>query len=204
MFNSQRASACDESVGLLPSEMEMVDSLVVEQIKRFEVDFLNSITKVKILADDQRIKAGDGTTLEPRLGSSIELERWIAEELARSGVASLQDDVQIDRVSLNRIRWLETSISADALRSLPQGFYPRARRILQAAKASDQDRQNEIDSAIREILNARVRKLLRLAIAPSLPQDAHASMQPEERLLYEMIHRCLSSWKEGILGAGWK
>lgn len=189
---------------MLPSEMEMVDSLVVEQIKRFEVDFLNSTTKVKILVDNQRIKRGDGTMLEPKLGSSIELERWIAEELAQSGVASLQDDVQIDRVSLNRIRWLETSISAEALRSLPQGFYPRARRILQTAKASNQDRQNEIDSVLREILNTRVRKLLRLAIAPSLPPDAHASMQPEERLLYEMIHGFLSSWKEGVLGAGWK
>jgi len=184
--------------------MEIVDSLVVEQLRRFEVDFLSSPTKVKILVDNQRIRAGDGTMLEPKLGTSIELERWIAEELTQSGVASLQDDVQIDRVSLNRIRWLETSISAEALRSLPQGFYPRARRILKAAKSSDQGRQNEIDGALREILNARVRKLLRLAIAPSLPQDAHASMQPEERLLYEMIHSCLSSWKEGVLGAGWK
>lgn len=187
---------------MLPSEMEMVDSLVIEQIKRFEVDFLNSMAKVKILIDDQRIKMGDGTTLEPKLGSLIELERWIAEELAQSGIASLQDDVQLDRVSLNRLRWLETSISADNIRPLPQGFYPRARRLLQIT--SKTELKNEIDSTLREVLNARVRKLLRLAVAPSLPQDANVSLQPEEKLLYELIHRCLNSWKEGVLGARWK
>jgi hypothetical protein len=183
--------------------MEMIDSLVVEQIKRFEVDFINSMTKVKILVNDQRIRLEDGTNLEPKLGALIELERWIADELVQSGLASPQDDVQLDRVAINRLRWLETSFSADSLRPLPPGFYPRARRLLLQA-ASKAELKNEIDSALKEVLNARIRKLLRFAIAPSLPQDARASLQPEEKLLYELIHGCVNSWKEGVLGAGWK
>jgi len=159
---------------------------------------------VKIQVNGQRIKIGNGAVLEPKLGSIVEVERWVAEELAQSGVGSMQDDVQLDRISLNRLRWLETSISADSLRPLPPSFYPRARRLIQTARASSPELLNDVDSTLREVLNARVRKLMRLAIAPSLPPDAHASLQPEEKLVYDIIHGCLNSWKEGVLGVGWK
>jgi hypothetical protein len=180
--------------------METVNSLIVEQVKRFEVDFLYSMAKAKVLVGGQRIRGDDGSVLEPKPGSVVEVSRWVAEELIRGGIASLQEDVQVDRVYLNRLRWLETSISSEALRPLPRCFYPRVRRYLQTVKATSPELVNEIDGALREVFNARIRKLLRLAFAPSIPPDAHASMQPEERVLFDLIRSSLSSWKEGVLG----
>ncbi len=189
---------------MLRSDSDSINSIVVEQIKRFEVDFLNSMTKVKVLVGGHKIKTGEGSVIELEEGSTVEVERWIAEELVRSGIAVPRDEVQLDRIALNRLRWLETSVSSDYLRPVPQGFYPLARRLLKSAKATNPELANDVDSAIREIVNARIRKIVRLAIAPNIMTEVYASLQPEEQLLYNVIYGCLNAWKDGVLGAEWK
>ncbi|MBO3802746.1 MAG: DNA replication complex GINS family protein [Candidatus Brockarchaeota archaeon] len=192
------------NLGLLRSDLELINSIVVDQIKRFEADFLNSPAKVKVLVGGHKIRTGEGNVIELEAGTTVELERWIAEELVKSGIAAPRDEDQLDRVALNRLRWLETSVSSDYPRPLPQGFYPLARRLLSGARAANQAIAGEVDSAVREIVNARVRKVLRFASAPNHVTDVYDSLQPEEQLLYNVVRNCLNAWKEGVLGAGWK
>ncbi|MGQ9513584.1 MAG: hypothetical protein ACUVTL_00795 [Thermoproteota archaeon] len=191
-------------LSLLRTDLDLINSIVVEQIRRLEVDFLNSMMKIKVLAGGQKIKTGDGTVIEPEAGSTIEVERWIAEELIQSGIAASREEIQLDRVALNRLRWLETSISSDSLKPVPKGFYPLVRRLLRSAKSTNQDLANEIDSAVREIVNARIRKIMRFATAPNIMTDVYASLQPEEQFLYNAIYCCLNAWKEGVLSVEWK
>jgi len=81
---------------------------------------------------------------------------------------------------------------ANKLSSLPKNFYARAKKYIRGLRRKareDPDKMREYEyemSFFRDIVSARVKKIVNLAISSS-KEDVLRNMQPEERELYHKL-----------------
>lgn len=133
-------------------------------------------------------------------GREYRMTRWIAEKLRNEGILEIKDPQPISNTEVSKILWRE--VRSSVATKLPERFYPRLRsylRILKnqvsktgkpaAIKEEEQAGQN-----LRELINARLQKILRLTLAYTPPISALEGLSPEERELYEQVRESVESW----------
>lgn len=181
---------------MLASDASLVSKTVVDSLSRLEMQFRVSPIRLRVTGEATGVRRADGRPMDLHTGEVVELERWVGEELAGAGLAEPLEE-PITPTVLNRLRWLEGMAQGEALRPLPDAFYPRARRLLRAEGETGLLRQ-----AILDVVSGRIRKIIRLASVASIPREAGAAMQPEDAVLYDAVRTCISAWRDAVLGVG--
>ncbi|RLI28055.1 MAG: hypothetical protein DRO46_04570, partial [Candidatus Hecatellales archaeon] len=105
-------------------------------------------------------------------GDRFETYWWIAEELVKSGVAQLEDaESEFSLADLQKFRLLESMQQQRKPNRLPEGFYPKLRRLLRRLKAeasTSPERLMAYQKACQwalDLINLRLNKIMFMALA---------------------------------------
>ncbi len=169
-----------------------------------ELEYLHEAVKLVALRKliDFRIAGENFEIIEE--SSEFHAPMWIAEELVQNGIARLASEKELLTIqTLQKIQILETMQPSNRFASIPPNFYPKIKRFLNTLKSNNgtepvklAEYQKAVDLS-RDILTARVNKILRLAAsAPneSLPQNLTA----EEKKLLNTLAKLVSDWFKAV------
>ena len=172
-----------------------------------DLDFSFEHSPIKIIANrncpEIKLAGLDVGSFEE--GNEYEVQYWIAKELEKAGVARFREEERLDATKLYKIHWTERVQTAGQISKLPENFYPKLRRYLmelkeEVAKAPEKMREHDKTMHLtRDIANARLKKIVSLASAPSQTEQALKNFTDEERFLYEQLYRLIHEWRKKIL-----
>lgn len=170
-------------------------------IEDIDIDFKNSITRLVALENLQKLTIADINVGPLEKGKEVEVTSWIAEELVKAGYARFQEGEMINIASLNKIHWRETRLqSGRTISPLPEFFYPKLRRFLEELRNDSMESDHK--SAMRlivDIINIRIKKILRLGASSSQTENILRHLTPEEKIFYNKLHSTVMEWKLKIL-----
>jgi hypothetical protein len=166
-----------------------------------DIDFQNRNTKVIVIRESAEIGVGDGTLGPFKAGQEVDVPRWVAEELVRSGIARWRDEDRLDLATLSKIHWRETIPTARQIPAVGTDFYQKMRRLLVDLKAqsrSDPSKGRDFEKAVqltKDIVNCRIRKIVSLAAAPAQTEDVLTNLASEEKELYRALSGIIIDWR---------
>lgn len=173
-------------------------------LKDFDFMFENSTVKVVANRNSPEIAVA-GLKVGPfEEGNEYELLFWVAQELEKARIVRFRQKM-LDMQQLHKIHWKERVQGISRMAELPEEFYPKLRRYLarlreNALKNTDKMREYVKASQLaRDIINNRVKKVVSLASIPTPTNQFLKNLTIEERVLYERLHKIISSWRRQIL-----
>lgn len=129
---------------------------------------------------------------------------WVGRELVESGLARF-DEEEIGASELGKIHYMERIQPLERLAPLPERFYQRIYLTLSDMRRGVRgdlariEMYNRFIGMFRDILEGRVRKIVRLA-SFAASTDQIRNFTPEERALYKELSSIISSWRSSISG----
>lgn len=127
---------------------------------------------------------------------------WVAKELVESGLARFVGE-EIELSDLNNIHYNERIQPLDRLVLLPERFYPRIYlSIFNIRRGIKGDlvrieMYNKFLGMFRDVLEGRVRKIIRLA-SLGASTDQIKNLTPEEKTLYNELSSLISGWRSSM------
>jgi hypothetical protein len=174
-------------------------------IENMDFSFEHSPVKVVANRNCPEIKLA-GLNLGPfEEGNEYELQFWVAKELEKAGIARFREEQRLDAAAVYKIQWTERVQTSGQVSRLPENFYPKLRRYLKELKAEstknpEKMREYEkITGSIRDVVNARLKKLVSIASASAQTEQVLKNFTSEERLLYDQLHKFIHKWRTRIL-----
>jgi hypothetical protein len=125
---------------------------------------------------------------------------WVARELARNGLIEYIDEI------LNSNEWTQVHFKERINPSgppipLPDEFYQRAYISFKSLEDSNSAiNLNRIRARYRDILESRINRIIRQATAEAVSPTR--VLQPEEKSLYERVHRIVTDWRDSMREIG--
>jgi hypothetical protein len=175
-------------------------------IGSLDFSFENSIAKIIANRNCPEVKLA-GLDVGPfEEGNEYEVQYWIARELERFGLVRFREEECLDAPKLYKIQWTERVQTTGQISKLPENFYPKLRRYLtemkaDASKNPEKVREYEkIWPLTRDIVNARLKKIVSLASAPAQTEQMLKNFTGEERFLYQQLYMLIQEWRTRILG----
>jgi hypothetical protein len=136
-------------------------------------------------------------------GMELTVNLWVAWELIEAGLARLSDGGVSDE-EWTQTHYRERVQPLGQPTPLPDDFYSRAYvTFKQAVKpAGDETRQASarMKGRYRDIVESRIAKIMRLASAEAKADSR--SLQPEEAVLYEELHKIIERWRDEMRELG--
>jgi hypothetical protein len=154
----------------------------------------------------ENIDLGDYKIDSVKEGDSLELPRWVAEELVQMNLAEAPEEpfeVEILK-SLSR----EKMMGPLQLSSLPAGFYVRMKRRLDylgSAAREGRVRREEYDrlrASSYDLVGMRLSKLLSLSSTSTSASALGDRLTSEEKEFFSTSQSFSKEWREAILGGG--
>lgn len=177
---------------------------LTSEIGRLDFSYEHSPTKILANRNCQEIQLA-GLTVGPfEEGNEYEVAYWIAKELEKVGIARIREEEPLDATRLYKIQWTERVQAAGQISKLPENFYPKLRRFFAELKdegAKSPEKVMEYEKAthvMRDIVNARLKKIISLSSAQSQTEQVLNNLTKEERLLYDRLYRFIHEWREQI------
>lgn len=139
-------------------------------------------------------------------GREYELRLWVARELEADGIVRVREG-GLDAAKLYKIQWTERIQSVGQLSTLPEGFYPRLRRLINDLKAASKTspeklrEYEQVQNLAQDIVNCRLRKIIYLASTPVPESQAPKNLTSEEKSLYESVRHIINEWRSKIIQA---
>jgi hypothetical protein len=170
-----------------------------------DFDFENSLVRIIANRNCPEIKLV-GLDVGPfEEGNEYEVYFWVAQELAKSGIARFRGEEQLDATKLNKIQWTERIQAAGQISRLPEDFYPKLRRCLTELKEEipkDPEKMREYERVkhlTQDVINSRLKKIISIASAPAQTENTLRNLTDEEKFLYERLYKLINRWKTQIL-----
>ncbi|MEM3730817.1 MAG: hypothetical protein QW667_01350 [Candidatus Bathyarchaeia archaeon] len=141
-------------------------------------------------------------------GNQYEVQYWIAKHLEKAGIARIRDEELLDAAKLYKIQWTERVQTAGQISKLPENFYQKLRRYLVGLKedvAKSPEKLRDYEKAKHltlDIVNARLKKIVSLASAPTQTEHLLKNLTDEEKILYKGIRALICKWRAQILKLG--
>jgi hypothetical protein len=171
-----------------------------------ERDFLLARTRVTMKSSLENIDLGDYRIDGVKEGESVELPRWITEELVRMGLADTTEEPFETEVVKGLSR--EKMMGPLQLSPLSSDFYVRMRRRLAhldgavkegKVKREDHDR---VKAASYDLIGMRLSKILSLSSTSAAAASLGDKLTPEEKTFFSRAQASSKEWREAILGGG--
>jgi hypothetical protein len=174
-----------------------------------DADLIFENKKVKVIANysEPEIKLAGFKVGPFEEGREYEIRFWVAQNLEEKGVIRFKEEDLLNVVKLHKIHWMERVQHANKASSLPEDFYPQLRRLLTQLETSkaNGEKLKELEKSMRlsqDIVNCRVKKIVSLSSSLPLASQALQNLTPEEKSLYNCLHKIINDWREKILERG--
>jgi hypothetical protein len=179
---------------------------IKELFEQREREFMLAKTKVKMRSSLENIDAGDYRIENLAEGQSVELPRWMAEELAALNLAETSDEPFESEIF--RVLSKEKMMGPLQLSAIPEDFYLRMRRrvaYLGNAVKEGRVRREEYEKLkgiCYDLIGMRLSKLLSLSSSLAKVSDMGERLTPEERAFFTIAQSSSLEWKKALLGDG--
>ena len=177
-----------------------------ELFERKEREFMLAKGKVRMRTSVENLDAGDYRLDKLSEGQSVELPRWIAEELVDLKLAESQEERFEDEMA--RALSKEKMMGPLQLSFLPPDFYMRMRRRLAALTAGAGNggvRKEDLEklrNACYDLVGMRLSKLLSLSSLSNQGQTVSDRLAPEEEAFFSVSQSLSKEWRSALLGSG--
>jgi hypothetical protein len=160
-------------------------------------------SKVKMRTSVENLDAGDYRIEHLAEGQSVELPRWICEELVEMKLAESQEE-QFEE-ELSRALSKEKMMGPLQLSFLPPDFYMRMRRRLMnlGGVAGGEIRKEDLEklrNACYDIIGMRLSKLLSLSSSSTRGSSLADRLAPEEDAFFAVSQSLSREWRAALIG----
>ena len=175
-----------------------------QMLERTEREYLLSGAKAKMKTSVESLDVGDFHAGKMGQGESVDLPRWVVDELVAQGLAEATDVPFENEIfgALSR----EKMMAPLQQSKLPPDFYIRMRRRLGAlgAGAADGRMRREDFERLRavcyDLVGIRLSKLLSLSSSSTPASVLADKLTPEESSFFALSQSLSKEWKAGLLG----
>jgi hypothetical protein len=175
-------------------------------LERREREYLLGTTRVKMRSSVENLDVGDFRVDKLAEGETVELPRWVADELAGLNLVDVAEEpfeVEIFR-ALSR----EKMMGPLQLSAVPQDFYVDMKRRLgrlSEGVATGKMRREDVEklrSASYDLVGMRLNKLLSLSSSSTSAASLADKITPEESAFFVLSQSLSKEWKGALLGEG--
>lgn len=183
--------------------MDTAGKAITELFERREREFLLSPVRVIVRSSVEQLEVGDMTLERMKEGETVELPRWVAEELAELSLAEIQEEAF--EVEIFKALTREKMLGAQQLSALQPNFYLKMRRRLAAVKAGAEagkyrrEDYEKLKTTSYDLIGRRLSKLLSVSSSASL-QTIGDKITPEEKEFFAASRSQSEEWKRSLLG----
>lgn len=179
--------------GLASVGIELLEWVISSELKRTKLEYELEETVAIPQVDSRSLKLPGLGEIPIERGRAIRVSRGIASQLADSGLVRLGEE-PLTLKDVAAMRWLEAS--EEGLIKLPDYFYIKAAKLAQTHK---DDKKTMIQNDLQEIIDIRVRKIIKLVFLKEPPTSILERLQPEEKFLYNLLREALNGWRRGLM-----
>ncbi len=178
-----------------------------QMLERREREYMLGTARARMRSSVENLDVGDFHIEKLSDGETVELPRWVADELIGQGMAESADTPFESEVfsSLGK----EKMMGPLQLSGLPPDFYVRMRRRLGALSsgvADGKSRREDYDrlrAVCYDLVGIRLSKLLSLSSSSTPASSLAEKLTPEESEFFAITQALSKEWK-GVLLGGWK
>ena len=185
--------------------METGRQALLKMIEERERGFLLENSRVVMKSSVENIDAGDYRIEKLSEGQSVELPRWVGEELVRLNLAEMTEEPF--ETELFRALSREKMMGLLQLSALPQDFYLRMRRRLSflTQALSEGKVKREVADKLRagsyDLIGMRLSKLLSLSSSSTQGSSLTDRLTPEEDAFFSVSQSLSKEWRAALLGS---
>ena len=175
-----------------------------QMLERREREYLMTSTRARMRSSVENLDIGDFHIERLNEGESVELPRWVADELVGQGMAETAESPFENEVfnALSK----EKLMGPLQLSGLQPDFYVRMRRRLSTLGASvgeGKSRKEEYDrlrAVCYDLVGIRLSKLLSLSSSSATATTLGDKLTPEESAFFALSQSLSKEWKAALLG----
>jgi DNA replication factor GINS len=183
--------------------LDDVGNEIVRVFEQREREFLLSPVRVTMKTTTEDIEVGDLLLKKAREGESLEMPRWVAEELVELNLAELEEEPF--EVEILKALTREKILASLQVSPLEPNFYIKMRRRLAAVKAGVEkgryrrEDYEKLRMSSYDLIGRRLSKLLAMSSSASV-QTIADKITPEEKAFFSMTGSISAAWKKALLG----
>jgi len=175
-------------------------------LERREREYLLGSTRVRMRSSVENMDIGDFHVERIAEGESVELPRYVVDELVAQGMAESSEAPFENEIlgALSR----EKMMGPLQLSGLPADFYVKMRRrlgALSAAVSEGKSRREDLErfrAVCYDLVGIRLSKLLSLSSSSAPASSLAEKLTPEESAFFAISQSLSKEWKAGLLGGG--
>jgi len=175
-----------------------------QMLERREREYLLGMTRTRMKSAVDSLDVGDFHIEHLSEGDSVDLPRWVADELTSQGMAETSESPFENEVfgALSR----EKMMGPLQLSGLPPDFYVRMRRRLGALGSlvsEGKGRREDLErlkAVCYDLVGIRLSKLLSLSSSTTPASSLAEKLTPEEVEFFALTQSLSKEWKAGMLG----
>ena len=175
-----------------------------QMLERREREYLLGTARAKMKSSIENLSVGDFHVDKLAEGETVELPRWVLDELVAQGMADTTETPFENEVfsALSR----EKMMGPLQLSGLPPDFYVKMRRRLGAlasAVAEGKVRREDMErlrAVCYDLVGIRLSKLLSLSSSSAPASTLADKLTPEEGSFFAISQALSKEWKSGLLG----
>ena len=175
-----------------------------QMLERREREYLLGTARAKMRSSVENLDVGDFHIERLSEGESVDLPRWVADELIGQGIAEAAETPFESDIfsSLSK----EKMMGPLQLSALPADFYVRMRRrlgALGAGVAEGKARREDFErlrAVCYDLVGIRLSKLLSLSSSSTPASSLADKLTPEESAFFAISQSLSKEWKTGLLG----
>jgi len=175
-----------------------------QMLERREREYLMGTARTKMKSAVENLDVGDFHVDHLSEGESVDLPRWVADELVIQGMAELAETPFESEIfgALSR----EKMMGPLQLSGLPPDFYVKMRRKLGALGAgvsegrSKKEEFERLRAVCYDLVGIRLSKLLSLSSSSTPASSLAEKLTPEEAEFFAISQSLSKEWKAGLLG----
>jgi len=175
-------------------------SRVFEQRER---EYMMAPVRVTMKSSMEEVQVGDVLLAKSREGETVEIPRWMAEELVDLKLADAREEPF--EVEIFKALTREKMLASPQLSQLEPDFYQRMRRRIATIKAGVEkgkyrrEDYEKLRADSYNLIGRRLSKLLSLSSSSSV-QTIADKITPEEKVFFSTCSAVSTEWKRSLLG----
>jgi hypothetical protein len=175
-----------------------------QMLERREREYMLGKAMVKMRSAVENLDVGDFKIEQLSEGESIELPRWVADELIGQGMAEAVEGPFESEIF--RTLSKEKLMGPLQLSQLPGDFYVKMRRRLGQLSGGVEEgkvKKEELDrlrAVCYDLVGIRLSKLLSLSSSSASASSMTDKLTPEESAFFAVSQSLSKEWKGGLLG----
>jgi hypothetical protein len=175
-----------------------------QMLERREREYLLGTARAKMRSSVENLDVGDFHIDKLSEGESVELPRWVADELITQGMAETAES-PFENEIFNALS-KEKMMGPLQLSGLPPDFYVKMRRklgALGAGVAEGKARREDLErlrGVCYDLVGIRLSKLLSLSSSSTPASNLGEKLTPEESAFFALSQSLSKEWKAGLLG----